>query len=447
MNRPTSLRTKIIFAGIACLVLLAFCLTLVTLFAVDARKRQIVDNARELVQILADELTTRTASLQASGRVADAESLRMNARFREMVGFVVSGKDGVLVSLRYDYGEQRYEYVINPKTDEDIRVELQTRDVSKATEAGHSIRFEGKPEAELVVRYVPEVLLSKVQNESRRITIQLAALAGVLILLLIATFVLVWNLFRRHIERERAHENLDRMAYVGTLASGLAHEIRNPLNAISLNLDVVSEEIAEPETGTVEQTRKVVKLLKSEVGRLNATLTNFLQFALPAPRRLEMTDVVAILNETAVLLGPQMRHGRIHYSFEGDRSCVTLADPSGLRQVFWNVMLNAIQALEDRDDRRIEARCYVDAGFCCVEIRDSGPGVPPERREQVFEVFHSGRRGGSGFGLPIARQIVERLGGTIRIDSLDAWGCAVHIQLPLRTGNSAAREANRLADA
>jgi signal transduction histidine kinase len=184
--------------------------------------------------------------------------------------------------------------------------------------------------------------------------------------------------------------------------------------------------------------RRKRKLLmhKSEIRRLNSTLTSFLQFALPAPTQMKTTDVVAVLQETATLLEPDMRLRQVHYRLEGDRSCVTLADSTALRQVFWNVLLNAIQALENREDRRIAAVCRVEHDECRIEIRDTGPGIPPDRREKVFEVFHSTRNGGSGFGLAIARQIIGRHGGSIWIDSRDGWGCVVQVRLPVKVAEA-----------
>jgi len=425
-----SLRAKVIFFGLACVVLLAFCLTLVTVIAVEARKRQIVGRAQELVEQRVGHL----ARLLEEEKTADVAALRENPRFRQAVGLVLADSNNrVIVYLSYDQNG-RVTYQLNPDFAKDLRIQAETIGTTDVATARRPILRGGQPVGDIEVKYVPGVLLSEIHKESREITRWLLALSAGSSLLLAATLWFLWHVFRRHLERERAHERLDRMAYVGTLASGLAHEIRNPLNALSLNLDVVGEELADPQPDSGERTRKILDLLKSEIRRLNATLTSFLQFALPTPSRVEMTDLVAVLHETATLLEPDMRQRNVHYRFEGDRSCVTLADATALRQVFWNVMLNAVQALEGGADRRVVVACRVEDGQCRIEICDTGPGIPPERREQVFEVFHSTRPGGSGFGLAIARQIVTRHGGTISIDSRDGWGCVVDIQLPLRMG-------------
>lgn len=427
-----SLRTKVIFFALACVLLLAFCLTLVTVFAVEARKRQIVGRAQELVKDRAEQLSDLLAKLLEEGKTGDLATLRQSESFRQAVRFQVSDRNNrALVSVIYD-PSGRVEYIVNPELATDLKIEVDTATTSDVMAARRTILYGGEPKGEVLVKYVPSVLLDQIHDESREITFWLAALAATLTFLLAMTFTFLWQIFRRHLERERAHEKLDRMAYVGTLASGLAHEIRNPLNALSLNLDLVGEEIADPRPGSTQRTGKMLDLLKSEIRRLNSTLTNFLQYALPASGRMQMTDLVAVLHETATLLEPDMRRQRVHYRFEGERSCATLADAAALRQVFWNVLLNAAQAVEQSEEKRIEVSCRVEAGECRIEIRDTGPGIAPERRERVFEVFHSTRPGGSGFGLAIARQVVVRHGGSIWIDTSEGGGCVVHIRLPLR---------------
>jgi len=434
MKWSPSIRTKVVFYSLACVVLLGFLLTLATLYAVETRKSEIVHRAQELVQMRADHLREQLQKLLEEEKATDLDTLLRSERFDEVIRVLLRREDRVLVSLIYDHGERRLEYRVNPELAADIQVEAETVRAGDLAEARRSILRDGEPMGDVVVTYLPDVLLNQIHEESRQITQWLLALAAALAVLLAATFWLLWRVFRRHLARERAHERLDRMAYVGTLASGLAHEIRNPLNALSLNLDVIGEETADPRPESAERTRKILDRLKAEIGRLNSTLTSFLQLALPARHRLQMTDVVAVLHETASLLQPDMRQRRVRYRFEGERSCVTLADPAALRQVFWNVLLNAIQALEERDERRVEARCRAESGECRIEIRDSGPGITPDERERVFEVFHSTRPGGSGFGLAIARQIVSRHDGSISIDSLDGWGCVVKIRFPLRVG-------------
>jgi signal transduction histidine kinase len=432
MKRSPSIRTKVIFFSLVCLLLLGFFLTLATLYAVQQSKERILTNARSLVRETADRLSQRIANLMDDARTSDVASLPRD-RIRQEVQILVSREERLLVSITYNREKDRLDYFV-PYADENLKIEERIGSTPTLAEAHREINHEGRPRGMVTVRYRPSELENRIQAESRQITMRLLVLAAVLTFFLAAAFLLLWRIFRRHLEQERANEQLDRLAYVGTLASGLAHEIRNPLNALSLNLDMIHEEISDPRPDSTERTGKIVGLLKSEVGRLSTTLTNFLRFALPGPRRLQMTDIAALLHETIALLEPEMRQRRIEHGFVGERSCITLADPAALRQVFWNVLLNSIQAVEGREERRIEVRSHIADGQCHVEFRDTGPGIPPERREQVFEVFYSTRRGGSGFGLAIARQIVERHDGAIRIDSLDGWGCVVHIQIPIRVG-------------
>ncbi|MBM3334036.1 GHKL domain-containing protein [Candidatus Sumerlaeota bacterium] len=434
MKWALSLRTKVIFAALACVLLLAFCLTLVTLYVVEARKQQIVARAREMVEARADQVRQQFEKLLEDEKAGDiGKLLKESERARRALQLIVTDRDNrILFSLIYNDANDRVEYSINREVSKDWKVEIAKVDPRQFAEARRTILQGNQPKAEIVATYVPTLLVNQISAESRQITLWLLILAVSLSVLLAAAFWLLWVVFRRHLERERAYEKLDRMAYVGTLTSGLAHEIRNPLNALNLNIQLVGEEIADPRHDSAGRVSKIVELIKKEIARLNTTLTSFLQYALPPSSQTQMTDVVAVLHETASLFEPDMRERSIQYRYEGERSCETLADGAGLRQVFWNVMLNAVQAVEWSERKRIVTRCHVEDGECRIEIRDSGPGVAPDQREKVFEAFYSTRPGGSGFGLAIARQVVSRHRGRIWIDSHDGWGCVVEIRLPLR---------------
>ncbi len=255
-----SLRAKIIFFGLACLVTLAFTLTLVTVFAVEARKRQIVGRARELVQQHVEHLATVLEEEADEGTA----TLRGNPKFRQALRFVLGNDNRVVVLLTVDE-KGRVTYQLGPEQGKDVRIESAVPATSESASARRPILRGGQARGDIEVKYVPEVLLSEIQRESRQITKWLAALAGSISVLLVATFWFLWHIFRRHLERERAHEKLDRMAYVGTLAAGLAHEIRNPLNALSLNLDVVSEEIADPRPDSGPRTGRSARIVKLTV--------------------------------------------------------------------------------------------------------------------------------------------------------------------------------------
>ena len=429
-----SLRTKVIFFGLACVVLLGFCLTLATLYEVEVRKRKIVNDAQNLVQSTAKDLSERLSKLFEEEGSVDLATLLKSERFRQTLPFIASRQQSITFYDRDGHVvDAVYSQIVKPLSPEASSATLQA-----LAEARRPIVLgNGETKGDVEVSYLPGVLLNQISEESRWITLRLFTLAVVLSVLVAATVSLLWHIFRRQIERERAHEQLDRMAHIGTLASGLAHEIRNPLNALSLNLDVIGEEIADPRADSAEQTRTILDLLKSEIRRLNSTLTNFLQYALPTSGHMQLTDVVAVLQDTATLLEPDMRRRAVSYRYEGERTCQTLADPTALRQVFWNILLNSVQALETREDRRIVAACRAEGGECRIEIRDTGPGIPPENRQRVFEVFHSTRPGGSGFGLAIARQVILRHTGSIWIDSRDGWGCVVHVCLPLNVKQEA----------
>ena len=222
------------------------------------------------------------------------------------------------------------------------------------------------------------------------------------------------------------------MAYVGTLASGLAHEIRNPLNAMNVNLAVINEEIEEQPSETAKRRKGVIESLQRQISQLNTTLTNFLRFALPAKIQIAKINLIELLRDTLALLEPEMRQKGIRYELQAPETCDLPADPNALRQVFMNVLLNAIQALT-RGEKHIDINVDVHDRLCRVAIADTGEGIPEEQLESIFEVFHSTKPGGSGFGLAIARRIVSDHGGRIWAENVDGSGARIVIELPLKS--------------
>jgi signal transduction histidine kinase len=201
----------------------------------------------------------------------------------------------------------------------------------------------------------------------------------------------------------------DRFAAVGEIATGLAHEIKNPLAGLSGALELLSEDLAR-NPGHAE----IVSEMRHQVDRLTHTMESLLSFARPPKARLRSTDVNGTLEKVLFLIRRQGRDGAIAVGADlAENLPPVLADPSQLEQVFLNICLNACQAMLPSGRGTLVVRTRPGEGNVAVDIVDSGPGIPPDLRAQVFKPFFTTKREGNGLGLAISARIVAEHGGHI----------------------------------
>jgi two-component system sensor histidine kinase PilS (NtrC family) len=219
-------------------------------------------------------------------------------------------------------------------------------------------------------------------------------------------------------EKKRIEEQLrraDRLAAVGQLAASIAHEIRNPLAAISGSIQVLQEEM-QPQG----QARQLLDIVLREADRLKLITGQFLDYVRPKTPLRKECELVTCLEETVLLLKQQEREGaEVVVDFDPpEMPVVVAADEDQVRQVFWNISLNAIQAMPDGGTLRIEVRDLPsdpEPPLVAVEFADTGGGIRPEDLERIFEPFFTTKESGTGLGLSIARRVVEELGGRIEV--------------------------------
>ncbi len=249
---------------------------------------------------------------------------------------------------------------------------------------------------------------------------------------------LVMLLSRRQVHLLAENEKLGRMAYVGTLASGLAHEIRNPLNAIAVNLSVAKEELDADDPQSPELLRQAMGFMGREVERMNQSMTSFLAFARPEGVRAQTTDLRAVTDEILELLKPQILGTDVRVVIELPEKAEVQADFSGLRQVLYNVIFNAIQAMAEKpvastgvqSDRVLTLGGRRESAQWLLWVEDTGPGIPAGDEQRIFEAFHTTKAAGSGFGLSIARAIIDSHGGEILARRAAGGGARIEITLP-----------------
>lgn len=270
----------------------------------------------------------------------------------------------------------------------------------------------------------------------RELVTKAAAVALVTLAVMIAATALLWWLWRRSRRLEEQAAEAERMAVIGTLASGLAHEIRNPLNALNLNMQLLDEELP-PDSAQ----RRMLGITRDEIHRLERMVTDFLRYAKPRPLDRCPTTAGELFTACRQLLAVELtRRGAELETIDRSAGAILEVDREQLQQLLINLVQNALAASGD-DDREpvIELRAEVSGEQMVIRVRDHGVGMTAEEQERAFEAFYSTRRGGTGLGLAVVERIAHAHGGQLAIDSAPGVGTTVSLRLPL-TAPAAGRE-------
>ncbi len=217
----------------------------------------------------------------------------------------------------------------------------------------------------------------------------------------------------------------DRLAAVGELSAGLAHEIRNPVAAIRGAVDELEANIASPDIA-----KRLTAIAIRESDHLNRIVTDFLDFARRPEVRREMFSVTALVQEVAELLRDKhRRRDRLEIQAESPAGdCMVSGDRSQIKQVFMNIAKNGVEAMEERGVLRIA----LTPGTSSVEVRfdDEGGGIPPDELARIFEPFYTTKAHGVGMGLAVCMRIVTAHDGTIRATPREGGGTSISVRLP-----------------
>jgi len=236
---------------------------------------------------------------------------------------------------------------------------------------------------------------------------------------------------RSHQELLAAQEELvqkTRMAAMGEIAAAVAHETRNPLGALSncvqllrMNAQLTGED------------KELLEIVQAETQRLNEIVSDFLAFGRPRPPHFDEVDLNELLDETLAFL---QRDDRCAPSVTAVRRFApglpkVRADRDQVRQVFWNLFLNAVQVMGEEGTLRIDTRRA--GGEVEIVVRDTGPGIPATVLPRIFEPFYTTKAGGTGLGLSIVRRIVEEHGGRITVESHEGAGACFTVSIPVHS--------------
>ncbi len=220
----------------------------------------------------------------------------------------------------------------------------------------------------------------------------------------------------------------EKLAATGRLAASLAHEINNPLQAIHNSLQLMLSFQLE-----AEEQHEYLHIAEEEIERLMGLVASILEFARPPQQEMRTTDLNEIVERVLALAGKYLQHRRITVQHDlGSGLPRLLAAPDELEQVFINLVLNAVDAMPEGGVLRITSRLAQD-GRLAVTFSDTGHGIAPELLDRIFEPFFSTRDGGTGLGLTVSYNVVQRHGGEITVQSTVGEGTTFTVWLPALT--------------
>lgn len=240
----------------------------------------------------------------------------------------------------------------------------------------------------------------------------------------------------RNLEKAQADaRRAERLAALGQLSAGLAHEIRNPLGVIKGSAELLNQKLA----GSDEMSKELAGYIYTEVNRVGSLVSRFLDFARPTQLEVRPRALAPVIEKALKYLNEQGHASKVRISCDFSPSLPeVMIDEEMCEQVFYNLLLNACQAMGEQGGE-LKIRAYAgdsenlrkNGGRAVVtEVEDTGPGIAPEMREQVFNPFVTTRKTGVGLGLAIVAKIVDAHGGTVRLVGRNGVGACFRVTLP-----------------
>ncbi|HEV2687665.1 MAG TPA: ATP-binding protein, partial [Bryobacteraceae bacterium] len=225
-----------------------------------------------------------------------------------------------------------------------------------------------------------------------------------------------------------------RLSASGRLTRGVAHEVKNPINAIVLHLQLLQNKLRQDDPDT----RRHMDIISNEIHRLDRVVQILVDFTRPRDLHLEEMDMRKILEEVAVLAAPEAARQGIHVVQDlQPEPLMVRVDPDLIKQAILNLVLNGVQAMTQEGTLTIVARREDENVL--LEVRDQGAGIPPDVQEKIFELYFTTKKGGSGIGLAQTYQIMQWHYGSVEFDSIVGAGTTFRLRLPAPSAKPAAR--------
>lgn len=246
---------------------------------------------------------------------------------------------------------------------------------------------------------------------------------------------LIGRINQAHEDLQRNRELLERsskLAAIGKIAPALAHEIRNPLTAIKMLIYAMMQE-----AGISQDKRHDLEIITHEINRVEGFLQNFLKYARPAKPQMQMVSIVTVVKETLQLMQPRFRQSNIRLTEIHENENLRIkADPDMIKQVVMNLILNAIESMGQDGDLKFTTSISSEDPenqVFQIFIADTGPGIPDDIRDSLFDPFVKGKDQGIGLGLSISQRIAELHHGWISASNNSGKGATFTIHLPMKS--------------
>jgi len=229
-----------------------------------------------------------------------------------------------------------------------------------------------------------------------------------------------------HRKLGRQLQTADRLAALSRISSGVAHEVKNPLNAILLHVEVARAKLTRGDTEISQQ----MEIISREILRLDRVVKTFLDFTRPVELKLRNMPLRDLLAQVVELARPQAESSHIALeTAEENGDAEVRVDPDLIQQALVNLVVNAIEVMPGGGELRLEATANEDTAE--IRVSDTGPGIPPEVRDKIFRLYFTTKKEGSGIGLAMAFRIVQLHDGTIDFTSEPGKGTTFSIRLPI----------------
>jgi signal transduction histidine kinase len=434
-------RTPILVIGIVGLALCAALTVVGTAMIIHRLKDMLVtETQREAMD------STRAASEKVEAIARDllgADGFRRLAQHPEVIGSLrhLSGEGGIVVAeIRDNQGRVLLREV-------DSR--FATRDGQGAAPRTDSlipvvvpIWRDGQQIGVFQVGISRQLALGRIELLDSQISNSLRTMVLVVSAILLLTLALAWIAYQRQVELAARTQESEHLADMGALASGLAHEVRNPLHAMTLHLAVAREDLDDFVRAGNEQaagTAECIDRVQRQVDRLGGIVTHFLNLSLPCRVNLEPMRLDLVVREAATFLSPDLEARGVKLEIDLPDEVTVKGDYNAIYQVLLNVMLNAGKAMGSSAEKRIRIRVLRDRKAIRLHVEDSGPGIPESEREVIFRAFVSKQCGGTGVGLSLAWKVMAKHDGAIRAGaSRELGGALIELEFPASAAASAA---------